>query len=165
MPEEPVSNEYREGIRSAWQGEQWGQAFFERLAQATENAGHRAKWRVLAELEEATGTRLAPLVDDRTAVSLDEEIRPLDAAVVAYSQLPWQEAMQQMMTVLDPAIERFRELLAMAPEEDRETVQILFDHEVALKQFAERELAGDSQRSLAPIRAVIERARSPQPAR
>ena len=162
MTEKTVSTEYREGIRSAWQGEQWGKAFFERLAQATEDAGHRAKWQALAELEEATGTRLAPLVDDRTAVSLDEEIRPLDAAVAAYSRLPWPEAMQQMMTVLDPAIERFRELLAMAPEEDNETLQILFDHEVALKQFAERELAGDSQASLDPVRAVIERACSPR---
>ena len=162
MTENPVSKEYREGIRSAWQGEQWGKAFFERLAQATEDTGHRAKWQVLAELEEATGTRLAPLVDDRTAVSLDEEIRPLDAPVVAYSQLPWPEAMQQMMTVLDPAIERFRELLAMAPEADNETLQILLDHEVALKQFAERELAGDSQASLDPVRAVIERACSPR---
>lgn len=162
MTENPVPKEYREGIRLAWQGEQWGQAFFERLAKSTEDAGHRAKWRVLAELEEATGARLAPLVDDRTAVSLDEEIRPLDAAVAAYSRLPWPEAMQQMMIVLDPAIERFSELLVMAPEEDRETVQILFDHEVALKQFAERELAGDSQCSLDPICAVIERARSPR---
>ena len=47
----------------------------------------------------------------------------------------------------------------MAPNEDREAVQILVDHEVALKRFAERELAGDPQTSLDPVRAVIERAR------
>ena len=165
MTDSVVSNEYREGIRFAWLGELWGKVFFERLAQATDDAGHRARWQVLAELEEATGTRLAPLVDDRTWPATEEEIRPLEAAVTAYSQLPWPEAMQQMAILIDPAIERFRELLAMAPEEDRETVQILFDHEVALKEFAERELAGDSQSSLDPVRAVIERARSTRPSR
>ena len=165
MTENLVLNEYRDGIRLAWRGEQWGKAFFERLAEAANDAGRRARWQVLAELEEATGTRLAPLVDDRAQPALEEELPPLDATVTAYSQLPWPEAMQRMATLVDPAIERFRKLLAMAPEEERETVQILFDHEVALKEFAERELAGDAQGSLDPVRAVIERARSPHSGR
>ena len=76
-----------------------------------------------------------------------------------YAKLSWTEALEQMVPVLDPAIERFEKLLEMAPNEDRETVQILVDHEVALKRFAERELAGDPQTSLDPVRAVIERAR------
>ena len=66
------------------------------------------------------------------------------------------------MALLDPAIERFERLLAIAPEEDREVVQILVDHELALKRFAERELAGDPETSLDPVRAVIERARAVQ---
>ncbi len=157
-----ASNEYRDGILLAWQGEQWGRAFFEQLAEATEDADRRAKWEVLAELEEATGNRLAPLVADDADRASAEGYGRVDTVVAAYSELPWLEALEQMMTILDPAIERFRELLAMAPDEDRETVQILFDHEVALKRFAERELAGDCQTSLDPVRAVIERARALQ---
>ena len=153
-------NDYRNGILLAWQGEQWGKAFFERLAEATDDPAHRAKWKVLAELEEATGNRLAPLLGDDADPGSVEDLRPVEAAVAAYSRLDWSDALEQMMTILDPAIERFRELLAMAPDEDRETVQILFDHEVALKRFAERELAGDSKTSLAPVRTVIERARA-----
>ncbi len=94
MADRPVSQAYREGIRSAWQGEQWGKAFFERMAEAAEDAGRRAKWQVLAELEEATGYRLAPLVDDRTAVGLDEAVRSLEATVAANSELPWPEALR-----------------------------------------------------------------------
>ena len=156
------SNAYRDGIAEAWQGELWGQAFFERLAAATDDAGRRAKWQVLAELEEATGNRLAPLVADASDPPADA-YRALEPAVAAYVELAWPAAMEQMMGILDPAIERFRELLAVAPDAERETVQILFDHEVALKRFAERELAGEFETSLDPVRAVIERARAPEP--
>ena len=151
---------YRNGIQQAWRGEQWGRAFFERLAEATDDPEHRAKWKVLAELEEETGNRLLPLLGDDAEPPAAENFRPVDAAVAAYSGLAWPEALEQMMTILDPAIERFRELLALAPEEDRETVQLLFDHEVALKRFAQRELAGNPQVSLEPVRAVIQRARA-----
>ena len=65
-----------------------------------------------------------------------------------------------MMTLVEPAIERFRELLDMAPKEHREAVQILFDHEVAIRDFAKRELAGDTETSLDPVREVTARARA-----
>lgn len=159
-----ASDGYRDGIREAWQGELWGKAFFERLATATDDAGQRVKWQVLAELEKVTGNRLAPLVDDAEESSSVDAYRPLESAVAAYAALPWGVAMERMTTILDPAIERFRELLAQAPAEERDTVQILVDHEVALKRFAERELAGETDTSLDPIRAVIERAQeSPWP--
>ncbi|MCY4011549.1 MAG: hypothetical protein OXG82_02410 [Gammaproteobacteria bacterium] len=154
-----TSDAYRDGIRQAWQGERWGKAFFERLAAATEDAGQRSKWQVLAELEEVTGNRLAPLVADAEESPSADAYRPLESAVSAYAALPWGVAMERMMTILDPAIERFRELLAQAPAQERDTVQILLDHEIALKRFAERELSGDADASLEPVRAVIERAR------
>ena len=154
-----ASDGYRDGIRQAWQGEVWGKAFFERLAAATDDAGQRDTWQVLAELEEVTGNRLAPLVADAEEPPSADAYRALESAVAAYAALPWGVAMERMMTILDPAIERFRELLAQAPAEERDTVQILLDHEIALKRFAERELAGDADTSLKPVRAVIERAR------
>ena len=155
-----ASDRYRDGIRQAWQGEVWGQAFFERLAAATDDADQRVKWYVLAELEEATGNRLAPLVPGSEEPPSADSYRPVESAVAAYAALPWGVAMERMMTILDPAIERFRELLAQAPAEERDTVQILFDHEVALKRFAERELAGEADTSLDPVRVVIERAQA-----
>lgn len=155
------SNEYRDGILLAWQGEHWGKVFLEQVAERTEDAGHRAKWQVLAQLEEATGNALTPLVDD-SAKPDPEGYRQVDTFVAEYAKLSWVEAMEQMMTLIDPAIERLERLLALAPDEDREAVQILVDHELALKRFAERELAGDPETSLEPVRAVIERARAVQ---
>ena len=152
-----ASKEYRDGILSAWQGEQWGREFFELLAAATDDADRRTKWKVLGELERVTGDILAPLV----AADASAEERPSPgAAAAAYGALPYAEALQRMMTLVEPAIERFRELLDMAPEEHREAMQILLDHEVAIEQFAKRELAGETVTSLDPVRDVIARARA-----
>ena len=90
----------------------------------------------------------------RTHDQSSTRLRPRNA------QLPYAEALQQMMTLVEPAIERFRALLEMAPDEDRDAVQILFDHEIAIQRFAERELAGDTETSLDPVRDVIQRARA-----
>ena len=158
-----ASNAYRDGITQAWQGELWGKAFFERLAAATAGAERRAKWHMLADLEEAMGNRLAPLVADGFDPPSADAYRPLDAAVATYAAPPWPESMERMTTILDPAIERFQELLAEAPVAERDTVQLLLDHEVALKRFAERELAGNSDTSLEPVRAVIARAATNRP--
>jgi len=152
-----ASKEYRDGIRSAWQGEQWGREFFELLAAATDDADRRAKWSVLAELERATGDILLPLVADDAP---REKRAAPNAAAAAYGALPYADALQQMMTLVEPAIERFRALLDMAPEEHRDAVQILFDHEVAIQEFAKRELAGDTETSLDPVRDVIASARA-----
>lgn len=160
------SNEYRDGILQAWQGEHWGKAFFDQVAERTDDAGHRAKWEVLGQLEEATGNALTPLVGALVGDSAKpdpEGYRQVEGFVDAYAKLSWAEALEQMMTLLDPAIERLERLLVLAPDEDRDTVQILVDHEIALKRFAQRELAGDPETSLEPVRAVIERARAAQP--
>lgn len=155
-----ASKEYRDGILSAWRGEQWGRKFFELLAAATDDADRRAKWEVLAELEQATGDTLLPLVAGADDDAPTEKRADLDAAAGAYGALPYADALQQMMTIVQPAIERFQGLLDMAPEEHREAVQILFDHEVAIQEFAKRELAADTETSLDPVRDVIARARA-----
>lgn len=155
-----AAKEYRDGILSAWRGEQWGREFFEMLAAATDDADRRAKWEVLAELERATGGVLLPLVADADDGPRAEKRADLDAAAAAYGALPYADALQRMMTLVEPAIERFRRLLDLAPEEHREAVQILFDHEVAIQEFAKRELAGDTATSLDPVHDVIARARA-----
>lgn len=155
-----ASKGYRDGILSAWQGEQWGREFFELLAAATDHADRRAKWEALAELEQAIGGILAPLVTDEETDASEQKRPDLDTAAAAYGALPYTEALQQMMTLVEPAIDRFRGLLDLAPEEHREAVQILFDHEVAIREFAKRELAGDTEASLVPVCDVIVRARA-----
>jgi len=155
-----ASESYRDGVLAAWHGEQRGKAIFDLLAEGTADADFRRKWEVLADLEEATGARLAPLVGDAEPVAA--ETLGLDAtAIGAFARLSRAEALARLMAIVEPAIERFRELLSVAPAADRETMQLLVDHEVAIKEFAERELAGASDTALDPVLAVIARAREP----
>ena len=155
-----MADDYQEGILAAWQGEVWGEAFFASLAEAAVDGQMRGKWETLAKLEAATRDCLATLVADEADAARPDGLAQAETAAAAYAQLAHKDAMRQMMTILDPAIERFRGLLDAAPEADREVVQVLVDHEVALKEFAERELADEAETSLAPVRAVIARARA-----
>ena len=153
------SVDYQEGIRAAWLGEQVGKAFFEQLADATDDAALRGKWEVLARLEDAVGKCLEPLVQtDEREVATNSK---LSAAAAAYAEMPYPAALQQMKDIVDPAIDRFKRLLEQAPVADREVVQILLDHEIALQIFVEKELAGDSATSLDATHAVICQALAP----
>ena len=152
------SVDYDEGLRAAWLGEQRGKAFFEQLAEATADATQRAKWGVLAKLEEVTGKCLEPLVRMDQEAPAGANAKLTAGAATSYAQLPLAVALRQMKSVVDPAIDRFELLLKKAPEAHREVVQILVDHEVALRIFVDRELAGDSAKSLDATHAVIARA-------
>ncbi len=157
-----MSDAYRDGILSAWQGEQVGKAFFDYMVEATDDPALREKWQVLGDLEEATGNCLAPLVDAGAQRPAAGTFKLGAEAAAAFAALPYADALQQIKDVVDPAIEKFERLLEQAPEADREIVQILVDHEFAIRTFVQRELAGESATSLDPTRAVIERARASQ---
>ena len=150
------SVDYEGGIHAAWLGEKLGKAFFEQLAEATDDAALRAKWEVLAQLEDAVGNCLEPLVQaDETSAASNSKLGSNAAA--SFAELPYAVALQQIKEVVDPAIDRYKRLLEQAPDSDREVVQILVDHEVAIQVFVEREMAGDSATSLDATRAVIGR--------
>ena len=114
-----ASNAYRDGITQAWQGELWGKAFFVRLAAATDGADRRAKWHVLADLEEAIGNRLAPLVADASDPPSRTPIVPLTPRRHPTRRCPGPRRWRGMMTILDRRSERFQELLAEAPVAER----------------------------------------------
>ncbi len=149
---------YREGMRAAWLGERRGRAFFEQLAEATDDAALRAKWEVLAKLEDATGRCLEPLVARHRKAPNATGSTLTASAAASFVELPYPVALRQMKAVVDPAIDRFKHLLEQAPEADREVVRLLVDHEVALGTFVDKELAGESATSLDATRAVIARA-------
>jgi len=54
---------YLQGIRSAWLGELFGEAFFKAMAERTEDSAMRVKWHTLAQLEHVTGKRMAELLE------------------------------------------------------------------------------------------------------
>lgn len=145
---------YTNAITKAWQGERWAQVFFEKLADSSEMTTYRERWQTLAKLEQVMGDRLQPILENKNLGS-DYDRPSHDETVSRYLQLSWTDMLKQMLTIVDPSIAAFKNLLESAPDEHREVVQLLLEHECAIKAFIECEFAESTVDSLEPIRAVI----------
>ena len=161
---EVAVDSYEEGIFQAWVGELQGEMFFDAMAQSTVGVdrgrrgrrGRREKWETLAELERVTGRRMAKLLEAKDIeLAAPAPSGQLLDALVAYTKMPYAEAVSAMRPILLPAIDRFEALLTQAPAADRQAVQFLVDHERAILSFVELEEAGQTDASLDAARALI----------
>ena len=141
---------YTAGITNAWHGERWAHVFFSKLADSTESEEHRTKWQALAKLEEVMGNRLNSILETENPSPPDDE-PAIDERLSVYLPLTYTDKLKRLSDVVDPAIVMFKELLDHAPAEHRKVVKLLCEHEIAIKEFVERELAQDGSDSLAPI--------------
>ncbi len=150
---------YIEGIRSAWLGEQFGEVFFKAMADRAEDESMRAAWQTLAKLENVTGKTMAAVLEahGETAVA-DEAIEIGNEVLDEYSGASHHDSMMRMKDVVEKAIIRFDQLLAVAPEPDVPSVQFLVHHEQALLTFVDREIAGDHAHALEGVEKLLEQA-------
>jgi hypothetical protein len=147
---------YLDGIRSAWLGEQFGEVFFKALADRTEDESMRSTWHTLANLESVTGKRmLEVLAAYGENTPTDQIIEIGDEVLSQYTGVSHHESMLHMKDVVEKAIIRFDQLLAVAPESDVPAVQFLVHHEMALLTFVEREIAGDHAHALDDVEKLL----------
>lgn len=150
---------YIDGIRSAWLGEQFGEVFFKALADRTEDESMRSTWQTLAKLENVTGKRMATLLESHGEAAVTDEIVDVgDDILSQYTAASHFDSMMRMKDVVEKAIVRFDQLLAVAPEPDVPSVQFLVHHEQALLTFVDREIAGDHARALEDVEKLLEQA-------
>ena len=88
-------------------------------------------------------------------VNEDEPISLGDDIIAQYADVPHAEAMQQMRDLVETAIVHFDQLLAVAPEDDVPAVHFLVQHEQALLEFVDVELAEDGRDSLRATQALL----------
>lgn len=149
-------DDYLEGIRSAWLGEQFGQRFFLEMALASSDETMSTRWKTLSQLEEVTGNRMAEVLAFWDAAPSGSEFVDISPEIVEqFTGVSHQEAMQKMKTRVEEALLRFDHLLAIAPDQDIAAVQFLVDHEQALLTFVNRELAGDADNSMADVERLL----------
>lgn len=150
---------YIDGIRSAWLGEQFGEVFFKGLADRTEDESMRSTWQTLAKLENVTGKRMAALLETHgEAAATDDGIEVSDEIFNQYTSAVHLDSMLRMKDVVEKAIIRFDQLLAVAPESDVPSVQFLVQHEQALLTFVDREINGDHVDALQDVEQLLDRA-------
>ncbi len=73
-----------------------------------------------------------------------------------FAEKPWSELMRLMIEVTDTYITKFREIEAAAPDSEREVARSMVVHEMALNDFAKRELNGDADNSLADVVSLLQ---------
>jgi hypothetical protein len=148
-----------DGIEKLWvqayQGEVLGEAFFGGLADRLEDADHAAKMRVLATLELRTKEAVAPALEragistapDPDMLSLAEALAP-DSATQS-----WAEVMSGLEAITGQFIPLYERIGELDPSE-LHAAELLVDHEVALRDFARKEQAGDTETSLDAVHAL-----------
>lgn len=146
---------YIAGIHAAWLGEQLGFAAFSARANAESDDNFAEMWRTLAQLEFVTGERMAKVlrshgehINDDTRVDQESE------AFQSYLSLSHAEVIVYMKDRVASALDRFEELLTIAPKQDLADIQFLVDHELALITFVEKEANGEPD-SLSHVRRLL----------
>jgi hypothetical protein len=135
-----------------YQGEVLGEAFFGRCLELETDPARRYKWANLQQLETETKARLRPFLM-RLGISLVQKDVSGQIAEFTdgFAQKSWAEHMEGIAGVTDFYLGKFREIEAAAPTSERDMAKAMVAHEVAINNFAKRELAGDPGNSLSDV--------------
>jgi hypothetical protein len=138
----------------AYQGEVLGEALFGRFADQIDDEEHKAKMRVLATLERRTKESMAPALE-RAGLSTEPDPESLATAeaLSAAASSPWKDLLATFEPITSQFCAMYRRIGELDPSE-RETSELLVAHELALRNFARAEIAGDTATSLDEINAL-----------
>jgi hypothetical protein len=138
----------------AYQGEVLGEALFGRLADQMDDEDHAAKMRVLAELERRTKEAIGPVLERAgLPTAPDPESLKTAEALAGAAGTPWTDLMATFEPITSQFCAMYRRIGELDPPE-REAADLLVAHELALRAFADAEIAGDTGTSLDAINAL-----------
>jgi hypothetical protein len=116
------------------------------------------KWTLLAELERTTKEALIhDLRSNGIAVDESAEKRREGEVFAEQAAAPWLDAMAIMRSRILFYLDGLRAMASAAPAGQRALASRLLEHEEAWLAFVERELAGESETSIEPVRAHLEK--------
>ncbi len=153
-----VSDEYRNRVCSAYQGEVYGEALFEAMSKRLQGTERAYKFRVLARLETETKQRLKPLVENlggNAAEDADEAARGVSDGT-NFAAVAWDDLLPVFREALAGFVVSYEQTETMGRDCDRAVLDHLTQHEKALLEFVDRELAGQADVSLDPVLDLLE---------
>lgn len=148
-----ISADYLPTLLSYYEEEISGEAYFYALA---EHFKQRDKMILLARIEREAARAVEPLLQKYGLVTRDESLlHELGRnSLKSHQSLSWAEFMQHIVERYPAYLDEFHALEAMAPTDDLPKLRRLTHHEVAVIDFASRELEGADD-SLAPLMAYL----------
>jgi hypothetical protein len=147
-----MSDEYPTLLLDAYKGEVLGEALFRAFA-ARESGDRAVKLRVLERIEGTTATQLRPLVD-AAGIDVDAEDEATVRAQgreIGSAAIEWDAFVRGLHDALPSYLANFVRLRTMATDANDPALVALVAHEQAINAFAELELAGNSDCSLAVL--------------
>jgi hypothetical protein len=149
---------FTEGFAFAYAEEISGETYFAGFAAAEHDPRRAAIWKKFALIENRMEAALRPLA--RTLGVMPKDPAALRQSgreeAIANPVQSWEVAMQEMVREYPAYLEEFAGLKAIAPPEAFAAMDLLFDHEVAMIDFAKLELAGRRD-SVAPLDTFLAR--------
>ncbi|HSZ37914.1 MAG TPA: hypothetical protein VK773_12550 [Acidimicrobiales bacterium] len=138
----------------AYQGEVLGEALFDLIADQVDDDDHKAKMRVLAKLERRTKEAVAPALE-RAGLPTEPDPESLKTAeaLSGAAATPWKDLLATFEPITSQFCAMYRRIGELDPAE-RETSDLLVAHELALRDFARAEIAGETATSLDRIEAL-----------
>src|SRR3954463_9410729 len=147
-----MDDEYCTLLIDAYKGELLGDALFGAFA-ARESGEHAEKLHTLQRIEANTASQLRPLLTAAgvTLTAEDEATPRAQGTEIAEAGLEWDTFVKGLHDALPPFLASFVRLRSIAPDASDPALVALVNHEQAINAFAELELAGNPDRSLAVL--------------
>jgi hypothetical protein len=121
--------------------------------------GQRLKCRACRELDALTADRLAKRMrrDGRISAPADPAGDEVAAVFTSLRKASWTDGMRRLRETLAESIPIGRDFRALFAQRDPDLAAFFVAHRLALRDFVEAELAGDTERSIGPVLALLER--------
>lgn len=151
-----TQDQFERYLVSAYEGEIGGHAYFNRLAACYADPNQSQKLECLARLEQRTAEWLRPvlarygLTPCPDAETCDRSIERADVDAGE----TWQQLIVHFRDDYPPYILKFEAMEAAGADEDQSALRALTQHEVAIVEFAKRELAA-VQPSELPVQTLL----------
>lgn len=152
-PEPESTGNYLQTLLRYYEEEISGEAYFHSLA---DHFAEREKTIMLARIERQAARSVEHLLQKYGLIPRPESVlRNEDRSYLElHRSYSWTEFMTYIVERYPAYLDEFRALEQMAPPEDLAALKILTDHEVAVIEFAARELARDPD-SLDPLHRYL----------
>jgi hypothetical protein len=153
-----MTDEYGTLLLDAYKGEEFGAALFAAFAEHETDAARIEKLRTLERVEATTASQLRTLVDAAGIAVTDEDVATSRAQGVELGSagIDWDGFVKGLHDALPAYLSDFVRLRSIAPEPGDPALVALVAHEQAINAFAELELAGKADRSLAVLHWHLE---------
>ncbi len=163
IPADGSNTVYLDTLLLYFEEEIMGEAYFNGLAARFDASEHKAKLKLLAEVERHAAEAVRPLLEKYgLRPRSDEELAQLEAETIdLHGTWTWQELVRHMVERYPLYMDDFAGLEKLAPAPDLPPLRFLTAHETAAIEFANLEHAGRAD-SAEPLRHYLA-AQPPKP--